>query len=264
MSEGERLIAFEAAMQELAKLQTAAVRYRGLRPAAEGLLGELLDLGRSLRQSARRGVFSEDAVDQSARQVRGLRDRWLASLEELRASDLYREALSAYAADDQTRLAGLLPQLFADLEPARIAPSLFQALPLTGRHRGGSPVRPPEEVAEAVALVRSDGLRPSAHGRDWWDRDLPAIVLADDLAAVDAPAALALAGLPPSVALLRAADSLLVFTPRLAADVSVVLAETSDDSWYEASEGSFEEYRDRLAAELRRRGVAVAVRPAWS
>lgn len=264
MSAGERLIAFEAAIEELGKMQAVAVRYRDLRPDAEALLGELMDLGRSLRQAARRGPFTEDSVEHSAHHVRRLRDEWTRRLADLRSSALYQGALAAYAAGDQTCLAEVLPRLFADLEPQQISPPLFQPLPLTGRSRGGRPIRPVEEVAEAVESLRREGLRPPTHGRNWWDTDLPALTLASDLSTVDAPAVLSLDRLPPSVSFLREADSILVFTQRLEAEVSVVLAETSDDTWYEASEGSFAEYRDALAQALRKRDVAVELRPAWS
>lgn len=265
ISESERLIAFEAAMQELGNLQAVAARYRELRPDAEQLLGELMELGRVLRQAARRGLFSEDAVEHSVERVRRLRAAWLSRLEALRSSTLYRSALEAYAAGDQARLCDVLPRLIAGVERGPISPPLFRALELTGRRRqGSSPFRPPEEVASEVDAIRVEGLRSRAHGRQWWDADLPALSLATDLAAVESPAAVSVDAVPPSAPLLREGEMAVAFTPSLRVELSVVLADRCDDAWYEAAEGSYEEYRDALACELAGRGIGVRRAPAWS
>jgi hypothetical protein len=264
-SEGERLIAFEAAMRELGTLQGVAARYVPLRRDAEALLGELMDLGRTLRRATRRGVFTDDVVEEAAARVRRLRDGWQCRLAELHSSAPYRGALAAYAAGDQQRLGELLPAIFAGLEPAAAAPPLYQAVVLTTRRRtAGSPFRPPAGVAEEVEQVRREGLRPRVRAGDWWDTDFPALSFASELEAIDAPVALSVDTLPRSVVLLREGDAVVSFTTCLRAECSVVLAESSDDSWYEAAEGSYAAYRDALAHELGRRGVAVHRRPAWS
>lgn len=264
-AESERLIAFEAAMQELSELQAAASRYAALRAEAETLLGELMDLGRVLRQAARRGLFSEDAVAQSVEQVRRLRAAWLERLETLRQSDVYQRALAAYAADEQSALADVLPSIFADLERVLPPSPLFRPLALAAHRRSGpSPFRPPAEVAAEVETLARDGLQPRARGRRWWDADLPALELAPDLAAVDSPAVLSLAALPAGVEAFRDGEAIVVFTPRLRSALAVVLADRSDDSWYEATHGSYEEYRAELEHALTGRGLEVHVAPAWS
>lgn len=265
MPEGERLIAFEAAIQELGTVQEVAARYRALRPAAEGLLGELMDLGRELRQATRRGVFTDEVAEAGAERVRRLRADWQRRLAELRASEPYRRALAAYAAADQSGLAEAVPALFAGVERTEAAPPLFRPLALRARERaGGSPFRPPDAVAADVDALRREGLRARAAGREWWDTDLPALEFAADLAAVEGAAALAIDRLAGGTAVFREGETLLVFAPRLAVELHVVLAESSDDAWYEAAEGSFEAYRDAVVAALAGRGVAVRIAPAWS
>ena len=264
-SEGERLIAFEAAMRELALLQCAAARYRSLETPAEVLLGELHDLGRTLRQAARRGVFTEEVVEEAVARVRRLRQEWLGRLAELHASELYRQALAAYRADEQERLAVLLPELFTGLEPAAAAPPLYHPIALTTHRRGAgaSPFRPPSAVADEIGALRDHGLRPRVAAGEWWDTELPALSFATDVEAVDAPAVLSIDRLPGAAALFREGEARVVFTPRFDVECSAVLAESSDDTWYEATEGSYEQYRDALVRELRQRGITVRLVPAW-
>lgn len=263
-SEGERLIAFEAAIQELANIQAVAARYRDLERQAGALLGELQDLGRTLRQANRRGIFGDDVVEEAVSRIRRLRQEWHGHLAALRASDLYRGALEAYAADDQRRLGELLPALFAGLRREDAPLPFYRPIALTTHRRAaGSPFRTADAVAEDLDRLRHEGLEPRAVGRDWWDLDLPALSLAGELGDVDSTAALAIESVPPATAIFREGESVVIFTPRLRAGVSVVLADSSDDAWYEAAEGSYEEYRDALARELRRRGIDLRLAPAW-
>jgi len=263
-AEGERLIGFEAAMQELAGLRLAAARYRSLEPAAAALLGELHDLGRSLRQANRRGLFTDDVVEASADRVRRLRAEWQGHLAVLRDSPLYRDALEAYSREDQKRLAVLLPALFTDLELDSSPPQLFQPITLTTHRRaGGSPFRAAADIASELDRTRREGLRPSPQRGDWWDTDLPSLSFTHELGAVDGAAALALESVPPPYAVFRDGEASLIFSARLLLDFSVILAESSDDTWFEAAEGSYAEYRDALARELRQRALPLRIVPAW-
>jgi hypothetical protein len=262
---GERLIAFEAAMQELATLQNAAARHLPLEREAATLLGELQDLGRELRHANRRGIFTETVVEEAVSRVRRMRHEWHRRLADLRESYLYRRSLEAYAAGDQALLGELLPALFVGLQRADVAPPLYQPLILTGRRRGGpSPFRSPETVAAGVASCRAEGLNPRPLTGEWWDTDFPGVFFAEELEHVDSPAALSIERLPSSVTAFREADAIVVFASSLPVDLSVVLALGSDDTWYEAAEGSYEQYRDALQRELAQREVPVRLAPAWS
>jgi len=87
------------------------------------------------------------------------------------------------------------------------------------------------------------------------------VILVDDLAALDSPAALAFEALPERLATFRERESLRLFTPVLRTDQwSVVLAESSDDTWWEAAEGSYQQYRDALRLELEARCLPVRSR----
>jgi len=147
-----------------------------------------------------------------------------------------------------------------------VATRLYQPIILNARQRGGgqSPFRTPSAVAASVATAAEDGLQPPRPSGEWWDTDFPALLLSEDLAAVDSPAALSLEDWPPSTALFREGEAVVVYASSLPSRISVVLAETSEDTWYEAAEGSYEEYRDALARELEQRGVTVRIEAAWS
>jgi hypothetical protein len=264
MSQGERLIAFEAALQELSGLHEVAARYRPLELDAQALLGELMDLGRDLRQAQRRGVFTDEVAEDRADHVRRLRQTWQRRLADLRASDLYRGALAAYADDEQPALAELLPALLAGVSISEQSGPFFRPLRLTTHRRsGGSPFKAPEAIAAELEELAREGLRPAAAGREWWDTDLGAIVLTGDLADVEVSAALRIESLPPRLRVFRERDAILVFTPRLEIVPAVVFATGSDDAWYEAAEGSYEAYRDAVVAVLHSRSISARVEPDW-
>ena len=259
--ESERLIAFEAAMAELSRLQAVACRYAPLRDQAEGLLSQLMDLGSVLRRAVRRGPLSEDTAETAVAKILSLRDEWCSRLAGLRESQLYQSALAAYAAGDQKTLCGVLPALFAGLEVGCLEGPAYQALALTTHRRqpGASPFRSPAAVADTVVKMREEGLVPRADSNEWWDEDLRSLSFADDLAALEGPAAVALDALPGGLAVFRYGDAVRIFTPRLRVLCSVIVGTSSDDTWWEAKEGSYEQYRDTLRCELEAREIPVRI-----
>lgn len=262
---GERLIAFEAALQELATLQNAAARYQALARDAEALFGELQDLGRELRHATRRGIFTETVVDEAVGRIRALRVDWHRRLADLRDSYVYRRSLEAYAAGDQSLLAELLPALFVGLARTDAAPPLYQPLVLTSHRRTGtSPFRTPASIAESIAAMRREGLRPRRTSGEWWDTDFPALLFSAARGEIDSPAAIVVERVVQAAELFREGEQIVAFADPLAVEIAVELADDSDDAWYEAAEGSYAAYRDALADALHREGVDVRILPAWS
>jgi hypothetical protein len=258
----EQLIALEAALTELSTLYTAARSFAALRRRADAvLLPQLLDLGSKLRQRLRTAQLSQDDIDQAAQEILALRGAWRAELEAVRTSPVYQAAQAALAADRQEDLAWLLPQVLAAIEVVPPARALFLPVsPSSGRRRPGvSPFLSAEQCADHIAQTLAVGVVPEEAGSEWWERDWPCIVCADDPEVLETPIALRLEGADCGAAVFAVNDepTFRIFTRRLRAAMAVVLAGQVTDEWWQAYEDSYQAFRDALQRELAVRGVQV-------
>lgn len=255
----EQLIALEAAQAELGRLYTVARGFAALHTRAEAeLLPQLVGLGSRLRGLLRTARLTDAEIDAAAREILAVRSTWRADLEQVRTSAIYQQALAALAADRQNDLAEIIPQVFAGLRRVHPAPALyFPVSPSTGRRRSGtSPFLSAAECAERILGVLANGYEPERTGTDWWDCELPSISCADSAAALETPIALCLAASDVRVAVFTAVDepSYQIFTPRLHASMSIVLAAEATDEWWEAYQDSYREFCAALQHELAVRG----------
>jgi hypothetical protein len=262
----EALVALEAAVAELATLYTAARAFTPLAARAEHeLLPQVGALGARLRRLIRHGELSPAEIDAASREILGVRERWRAALEAVRASAVYQEGLGAFAEDRQDVLARLIPQIFDGLRTTQPqTPLHFPVSPSSGRRRlGSSPFLSVPECAERLRALLRDGLVADATGSEWWERDLPSLTCADARPALDTPFALRLAAAAVRVTVFAVEDdpTYRVFTPRLSAPLSVVIAAEADDEWWNAYEVSYRDFRDSLRAELSAHGVPVEIDP---
>jgi len=255
----EQLIALEAALSDLSALYVAARTFTALRERAETeLLPAISALGSRLRGLVRAARLTDEVVDGVSREILGTAAHWHRQLEGVRRSGPYQQALAALADDDQTRLSRLIPEVLAGLSVVRPPPSLyFPVSPASARRRPGvSPFSNARECADTLGELVANGLIPEAGGSEWWDRELPAIVGADTPATLETPIALHLTAGDVRVAVFCTAEdpSLHVYTPRLRAPLSVILASAATDEWWEAYEDSYSTFRDALRRELEARG----------
>jgi hypothetical protein len=260
----EQLIALEAALTELSALYTAARTFAALRDRAEAvLLPQLLDLGSKLRRRIRTAQLSQEDVDRAAQEILSLRAAWRAELDAVRASPVYRAAQAALAADRQEDLARLLPQTLAAVEVVPPARTLFLPVsPSSGRRRPGvSPFLSAGQCADHIAEMLAGGVVPEETGSEWWERDWPCIVCADDPEVLETPIALRLQGADCETAVFATNDqpTFRIFTRRLRAPMTVVLASQATDEWWQAYEDSYQAFRDALQGALAGRGVQVGV-----
>jgi len=260
----ERLIALEAALTELGALYAAAKTFTSLQPRADAeLLPRLIALGSSLRSRLRNAQLTQDDIDAVARDIVVLRSTWRGELDHVHASATYQQARTALAHDRQDELARLIPRIFAGLALVRPAPALFFPVsPAAGRRRpGSSPFLSPVECADHIVELLSGGLAPEEDRAEWWDDELPSLGCADGMAASDTPIALRLAAADVRVAVFAAAGEpgFRVFTPRLRAPLSVVLAAAATDEWWEAYDDSYRSFRDALQHALAVRGHAAVI-----
>lgn len=260
----ERLIALEAALTELGALYAAAKTFTPLQPRADTeLLPRLITLGSNLRSRLRNAQLTQDEIDVVARDIVALRSTWRGELDRVHASATYQQARTALAHDRQDELGRLIPQLFAGLALVRPAPALFFPVsPAAGRRRpGSSPFLGPVECADHIVELLSGGLAPEENRADWWEDELPSLSCADAMAVLDTAIALRLSAADVRVAVLAAAGEpgFRVFTPRLRAPLSVVLAAAATDEWWEAYDDSYRSFRDALQHALAARGHTVAI-----
>jgi hypothetical protein len=260
----EQLIALEAAQAELGTLYAVARTFAALQTRAETeLLPHLMSLGGRLRRLLRTQRLTDDEIEASAREILALRTTWQTELQAVRASAIYQQALSAFAADRQDDLAALIPQVFAGVRRLHPAPSLyFSVSPSSGRRRPGtSPFLSAAECADRILRVLEGGCAPETSGTQWWDCEVPSISCADSAATLESPIALHLAASEVHVAVFAAGDtaSLRVFTPRLRAPMSIVLATEATDEWWEAYQDSYQEFRAALRQELLTRGYGGSI-----
>src|SRR5262249_17444912 len=146
--------------------------------------------------------------------------------------------------------------LFAGLEPVPAPPTLFHAVPW---RRRGRP-RAASMLAADVVGVLTEGL--AAEGDDLSpgvDPGLPAVVLQEEPPAAE-PAVLRLAGatLPLPVYHLEDTGEYLVYTGRLYAPATVMVAPALDAEGLEDAPVDYPHYRDELCAALKAAGIALA------
>jgi len=267
VSSAEQLIALEAAQAELGTLYAVARSFTALHGRAEAeLLPCLTGLGSRLRGRLRKAQLTEDEIAAAASAILTLRSEWQAALKGVRTSALYQRALTAFAADQQNEIADLIPQVFAGLQRVLQPPATlyFPVSPSSGRRRpGSSPFLSAAECADRILRLLADGLEPEAGGTEWWQRDLPSISCADHASALETPIALGLVASAVRVAVFATADEpyYQIFTPRLRAPMSIVLATEAADEWWEAYQDSYREFRDTLTHELTARGYTAALGP---
>ena len=259
----EQLIALEAALAELSVLYAAARNFTALRQRAEAeLLPRLLALGSELRGLLRAAQLSSAEIDRAAREIVALGGDWRAALDGVRRSAVYAAARAAFAADHQPEIVALVPQLFAGWTAVCPAPTLyFPVSPSTGRRKAGSsPFLSVPECADRVMRMLRAGIEPEDEGTEWWESELPSILCADAAGALDTPIALRLAANDVHVTVFASMDepTLRIFTPRLHAPMSVVLATEATDEWWYAYEDSYRAFRKALEQELRARGIDVS------
>lgn len=259
----EHLIALEAALMELGKLYAVGSTFAARNAEAqEELLPALLELGATLRGLHRTANLSPAEIDRASLEIIRLRTAWRAALDEVRSSAVYQAALTAWAADDQAALARLVPCIFAGVRLVQPAGAvLFPLSPTSGRRRPG--MAPFLSVAACVDRIMhglSAGIEPERSGAEWWEWELPYLVCAETLSALDTPIALRWAVPDSSVALFAIADqpTYRLFTPCLHAPLDVVLAADATDEWWQAYDQSYASFRQALYTELAARGLAVA------
>lgn len=265
----EPLIALEAAVSELGGLYTAARDFVSLRDAAEHeLLPRLLELGRRLRALLRAARLTEREIDDAARDIVALRSEWEAKLQEVHESPLYRRALDAIAANRQKDLPELLPKLLSGLHVLHPTPLLFFPVSVSsGRRRPGtSPFLDVGDLVGRLVDAMDQGLCAEQSLEGGWESDLPSLACALEPHTLDTPVSLQLQPGAANAAGLHVFErsetfAHFVFTKHLLAPLSVVLAAEATDSWWETNELPYPEFRDDIAAELRRRGRTVAVVP---
>jgi hypothetical protein len=263
----EQLIALEAVLSDLSALYVVARRFAALRARAETeLLPGISALGSKLRHLLRVAQLTDEAIAAVSREVLATAAHWHQQLDGVRASPAYQEALAALAQDDQARLATLVPAVFAGLSVLHPAPAVyFPVSPARARRRAGaSPFLSPRECADMLERLLAHGLVPEAGGAEWWERELPAVTGAATPAALETPIAVRLAADDARLAVFGSRDepALYVFTRGVRAPLSLVLASTATDEWWEAYEESYTTFRDALHRELGARGTPVTIWPA--
>ena len=260
----EQLIALEAALAELSSLYTVAKGFAALQRRAESeLLPRVSTLGARLRGLLRTAQLTDDAIDVAAREILALGWQWRVELEHLRASAAYQRALQAWAADRQDELARVIPGIFAGMPlVSRLAAVYFPVSPSVHRRRpGASPFLSAADCAERIIETLQEGIVPEAGGTEWWERELRFISCADAADALETPIALRVDAVEARVAIFAAPEeaALRIFTPRLRAPMSVVLAAEATDEWWQAYQDSYRSFRDSLQQELAARGRGAAI-----
>ena len=249
-------------MAELGTLYAVAKSFASLRQAAEEeFLPRLLQFGTRLRRLLRQARLSAAEVERAATEVVELRSHWRAALEQVRASPSYQAALRAWTADDQDRLAEEIPRVFKHMCLLHPVTSLFFPVsPSSGRRRpGASPFLSAGAAAERISHVLANGIEPDSDGADWWDQELQYISATDEPNGLDTPIALQVTPADCHVAVFGGGDDagLRIFTPCLQTRLTVVLAPEAGDEWWQAYDESYTAFRQRLCAELERRGIRV-------
>jgi hypothetical protein len=166
----------EAALTSAGTLLVWAEKYRHSDPRALlALRRRLLDAGDRARRLARAGTLDEAAARELLHVVTEANQATRRLIDDLRSAARYREAVAAQLAGDPTRLAMLLPSIFADLEVAGAPAAAFWT---PTWQRRGRPL-PPEQIAVALRDFQADGIPGS--GDDLTpgvDPELPGVLLA--------------------------------------------------------------------------------------
>lgn len=251
-------------MAELSALYAVARGFTALQMRAETeLLPQLSAFGGHLRSLVRRNQLTGEEIDAASRQILSTRSEWQAALEGIHTSVQYQHALAAFDGDRQEELAIVIPQICADHQLLKRVPALyFPISPSSGARRpGNSPFLSAPACADMLVQVVQDGIAPEVAGTAWWQRELPPIECGENAAALDTPIALRLDASDVHVAVFAVSDgaSLHIFTPRLRAPLTIVLAAEATDEWWEAYQDSYRVFRDALGHELAARGHRAAM-----
>jgi hypothetical protein len=255
-----RVSELESAVADVGALLLGAQKYRRA-AGAEGarLRQDALALGDAARRLHRRDGFDAATVATLLDEAHALADRLRALVAAVRASAAYRDAVAAHAIADEATLARVLPEIFADLEPAPRRGPLFAPLPWLRRGR----LRPVEELTADIVGIAREGL--PAEGDDLSrgaDPELPAVVLGATMP--EEPVVLRLAAEDVRGPLHRLAESgeYLVHVPRLRAPLTVAIAADfapDEQLRLELAPEDYARHRDALVAALAAAGVAVDV-----
>ncbi len=249
-------MALEATIADIGALLVQLDKFRAGAPLHPGLLADALALGDRARRHLRVQALDATADAALGAEAASLHARVQRALDDVRASDAYREAVAAHAAGDLPALTRLLPLVFAGLTPVPAPSFLWHAPAWLRRNRP----RTAGEMVAAVARIAATGLEadgdPMAPGID---PSLPAVPL-DTTPPLADPVLLrwSQGDVPPAVFRLDATDAILVHVPRLTAPFAVVLPAQLDDD--ELGEVSLDHprYRAELIAALADAGIAVA------
>jgi hypothetical protein len=260
----EQIIALEATLAELSDVYSIARGFTVLQARAEAeLLPHIHALGSRLRRLVRTGQLMEEAIERTAAEILGLATLWRSELDALRCSPLYRQAVRAVAGDRQAELAEVIPQVLAGLRVVEPGCSLyFPVSASSGRRRpGASPFLSPTACADTIVRLLAEGIAPEAEAAEWWERELPSIACSDAPAGLETPIAVCLAAADVHVTVFAESDvaTLRVFTARLHAPMSIVLARDATDEWWEAYQDSYHSFREALQRELTVRGQRVEI-----
>jgi hypothetical protein len=260
----EQIIALEAALTDLSDLYSIARGFMALQARAEAeLLPQLNAMGARLRHLVRTGHLDNAAIEGTATEILACATRWRTALDELRGSPAYQQAVHAVAGDRQAELAEVIPLVLARLRIVQPTPSLyFPVSPSAGRRRpGSSPFLSPSDCADKIMQLLADGIVSEPEAVDWWESELPSLTCADTPAGLGTPIALRLAAAEVRVAVFAETDAatLRIFTTRLRAPMSVLLARDATDEWWKAYQDSYRTFRDALQQQLMARGQTAAI-----
>jgi hypothetical protein len=260
----EQIIALEAALADLSEVYSIARGFAALQARAESeLLPQLTALGAGLRRLVRAGRLDDAAIGATATEMLASAAHWRSALDEVRASAVYQHAVRAVAGDRQAALADVIPRVFAHLRVLQPPPDLyFPVSPSAARRRpGANPFLSPAVCADKLLQLLAGGIPCEPATEHWWERELPSITGADTPAALESPIAVRLAAVDVRVAVFAETEAatVRVFTPRLHAPLSIVLARDATDEWWEAYQDSYRAFRDALRQELAARGQIAAI-----
>lgn len=243
----------EQALADLGTLVVQAEKYRRLMPLVADADRQARTLGADARRLLRRESLGTGEIQTILGEAARLQAELRAAVDATVAGADYRAAVAAYAVADHASLAGVVPEVFAAVEPVGHVPHLFLAVDWTRRGRALTPT----VIAAAVQLLAREGL--PAIGDDLSagaDATLQAVML-DDEPPEDEPVVLRIDGSTVPVPVFRHAETgtYLIYQPRVRVPFVVELADTLD---LDAAPPDYDAYRASLSAALRSNGLGVA------
>jgi hypothetical protein len=254
--------AVEDRIAEVGTLAAEADRYRWAR-AGDGpaLLNESLALGATARRLLRDAAGA--AGDPLARLLTALRDlagRYRTLLDAVHGDPEYRAAVAAWAAGDAPTLARTIPAVFADVEPAPTCAALYHPVTVAGRR--GRLAAAPTLAAELETMCTKGLVAAEGGAIPATDASLRAVPLHADWAALDTPVALRVdpRTIPLPVFRIAASRDHLVYTERLRARATVVLARHADPQRWPELGVDYVDFFTAMTAALAARNCTVEIR----